>query len=501
MGRVETIQDLIKTNDYDAKVTVASTIDSILDGQNRLRERPQVEIPWESPRTYLGWGADSIVCRGSADFDSFNDETLAEILTDFKTHEMLRTGSEYTIGDYPSLRKKAEAEVESLSWEDARKESLRRIRNSFSKNQGSYRCVVYISKKNVEKKSGKPRRYLHTEWLLGLQHEHLIGIVHAFISDHHVIQLAEWGGDRRWETLSLEDKVRVTSHVCEGLSYLHHLGVLHRDIKPDNVLITGTKNLQGKLCDFSRIDLKPLKDKGFVTKTEIGVGVGTRGFIAPEQAKGRATPLSDVYGVGALLYCYMTEQPPADQVEGLAKSQDPLLAKQYDDTKLAQNLKYIIAGCLQQTPSNRYRSVSEVKQDLDDVLNGKRPANYHALLDHLIKNRQIINRNEYVDNVFSEKSHFEENQLTAELVASKTAKPSEQPAESGIDVSPVQPEPVSRKKLSCLRVLVYSALTAGLITGGVIYSNPGGFGSIIAEKAVELYDSCQSKIREQFKKF
>jgi len=117
---------------------------------------------------------------------------------------------------------------------------------------------------------------------------------------------------------SLQDRIRngpmdpweaakVCAKVGAAISYAHQQGVIHRDLKPANVLLD--QNDMPKVTDFGLA--KQVESEGDLTRT--GVVMGTPGYMPPEQASGDTTsvgPPSDVYSLGAILYCLLTGRPP-----------------------------------------------------------------------------------------------------------------------------------------------------------------------------------------------
>ena len=133
--------------------------------------------------------------------------------------------------------------------------------------------------------------------------------------------------------LPVSKAVEYGVQICQGLDAIHARGIVHRDLKPDNVFLT--RSGQIKILDFGLAKLGPrgmgILDGGCEarTATEPGLLVGTCGYMAPEQARGRpADPRSDIFSVGAVLYEMLSGrrafagQTPADTLAALL-TQDP----------------------------------------------------------------------------------------------------------------------------------------------------------------------------------
>src|SRR5213595_2522277 len=170
----------------------------------------------------------------------------------------------------------------------------------------------------------------------------------------------------------LRECVRLMAKVGRAVQYAHEHGVLHRDLKPGNILLDG----QGEpfVTDFGLA--KWLDTTTDLTRTL--TIFGTPGYIAPEQAKGPAaklTPAADVYSLGALLFNLFTGRPPFLGEHALAviqqASEKPApklrsLARAFD-----RDLETICARCLEREPQARYRSAGDLAIDLERWLEGR----------------------------------------------------------------------------------------------------------------------------------
>jgi hypothetical protein len=107
------------------------------------------------------------------------------------------------------------------------------------------------------------------------------------------------------QKLDLAQKVDVVIQVCDAVDYMHQRGVVHREIKPRNIVLS--RDLQVTLLDSGLARSTTMEDTSF---TQVGVAVGDLTYMAPEQAKGRCDQRSDVYSLGAVLYEMVMEEPP-----------------------------------------------------------------------------------------------------------------------------------------------------------------------------------------------
>jgi len=161
----------------------------------------------------------------------------------------------------------------------------------------------------------------------------------------------------------------VMTELCSALSAVHEAGVVHRDLKGSNVVvIEGDGGLHAKLLDFGVAKL--LDEDNKLTRT--GTPVGTPGYMAPEQILGQIVgPPTDVYALGILLFQMLTARHPFAaksvlDVEALHLSAPP--PRVSDFASVPEALSDVIVRCLAKAPSDRYPSVEELLEDLQDAV-------------------------------------------------------------------------------------------------------------------------------------
>jgi serine/threonine protein kinase len=189
------------------------------------------------------------------------------------------------------------------------------------------------------------------------------------------MKLAEKGSLHE-NAASLRDKprkcVQLMAKVARAVDYAHSRGVLHRDIKPGNILL----NDQGEplVSDFG---LAKLLD-GNNDLTRSLTTFGTAGFIAPEQAGdgvGDLTPAADVYSLGAVLFNVLAGRPPflgsnpVSVIRQASETQAPKLRSLAPS--LDRDLETICARCLERDPKVRYQSAGDLAADLERWLEGQ----------------------------------------------------------------------------------------------------------------------------------
>jgi serine/threonine protein kinase len=166
--------------------------------------------------------------------------------------------------------------------------------------------------------------------------------------------------------------VQLMAKVARAVDYAHSRGVLHRDLKPGNILL----NDQGEplVSDFG---LAKLLD-GNNDLTRSLTTFGTAGYIAPEQAGGAAadfTPAADVYSLGAVLFNVLAGRPPflgsnpVSVIRQASETQAPKLRSLAPS--LDRDLETICARCLERDPKARYQSAGDLAADLERWLDGR----------------------------------------------------------------------------------------------------------------------------------
>ena len=173
----------------------------------------------------------------------------------------------------------------------------------------------------------------------------------------------------RREPMPIRGAVELIAKVARTVHYAHEHGILHRDIKPGNILLD--KNGEPHLTDFGLARL--LDTQSSVTRT-IDV-LGTPSYMAPEQAAGETTKLSkatDVYGLGAVLYQLLTGQPPfaggtTYETIRLLRDTEPRPPRLLNP-KVDRDLSTICLKCLEKDPQGRYSSALALAEDLEHWL-------------------------------------------------------------------------------------------------------------------------------------
>jgi serine/threonine protein kinase len=159
--------------------------------------------------------------------------------------------------------------------------------------------------------------------------------------------------------------------ISEAIAYAHDRGVIHRDLKPANILLD--RGDEPRVTDFGLAR----RTQGYASLTQIGVILGTPSFMPPEQAVGNVDSvgtLSDLYSLGAILYCMLTGVPPfqgKSSVDVLIQVvEHTLVPPRSINAEIPSDLELICLKCMEKNADNRYQSCRHLCDDLDNFLNG-----------------------------------------------------------------------------------------------------------------------------------
>jgi tetratricopeptide (TPR) repeat protein/predicted Ser/Thr protein kinase len=186
--------------------------------------------------------------------------------------------------------------------------------------------------------------------------------------------LDRWCARRR---PALREQLRLLLEVARAVDYAHQQGVIHRDLKPGNVLVTPAG--VAKITDFGlakRLDQEAAPPAGGATRT--GVILGTPNYLAPEQAgsaSGAVGPATDVYALGAILYELLTGRPPFRGATLLEALEQVRSAESVPPSRLhpqlPRDLETVCLKALAKEPGRRYATAAALAADLDNFLLGR----------------------------------------------------------------------------------------------------------------------------------
>ncbi|HKS46639.1 MAG TPA: Stk1 family PASTA domain-containing Ser/Thr kinase [Amycolatopsis sp.] len=174
--------------------------------------------------------------------------------------------------------------------------------------------------------------------------------------------------------LSEKRAMEVMADVCAALDFSHRHAIVHRDVKPANIMITDQGAV--KVMDFG---IARAMHDGQASMTQTAAVIGTAQYLSPEQARGEGVDArSDVYAAGCVLYELLTGEPPftGDSPVAVAYQhvrEDPK-APSTVNPAVSPALDAIVLKALAKGPANRYQSAAEMRSDMVRVLSGQRPS-------------------------------------------------------------------------------------------------------------------------------
>ncbi len=205
----------------------------------------------------------------------------------------------------------------------------------------------YILKFIPVDEESRSRPYIVTEYLRGYTLSHLLNSVRP---------------------MPEKDAVSLAARICEALSYMHEHGVVHRDLKPQNIMLCYDGTI--RIMDFG---IARAKEGRRITFTGFTPAVGTPDYMAPEQVKGkRGDERTDIYSLGAMLYEMVVGVAPFEGesdnpfvIMNARVTGDPV-APRKRNSNVSPQVEEIILHAMERDPKNRYQSAAAMKAELDN---------------------------------------------------------------------------------------------------------------------------------------
>jgi eukaryotic-like serine/threonine-protein kinase len=192
--------------------------------------------------------------------------------------------------------------------------------------------------------------------------------------------------------LAPERALELTAGVLDALACSHTAGIIHRDIKPGNVMLTGARTV--KVADFGIA--RAVSDTSG-TATMAGTVIGTAQYLSPEQGRGESADVrSDLYSVGCMLYELLAGEPPfsGDTMVSIVFQHisEPATAPSVVNPDISADIDAIVLKALAKDPDDRYQSAAEMKADVESVLSGHPPAATALLSTALISSAEAADK-------------------------------------------------------------------------------------------------------------
>lgn len=182
--------------------------------------------------------------------------------------------------------------------------------------------------------------------------------------------------------IDLARALAVLVQICDGLAAAHQVGVIHRDLKPDNIVIVPTPDgaEQVKLLDFGVAKLVNREDEDVGFQTAAGSVIGTPAYMSPEQAGGMVVDgRSDIYSLGAIMYEMFCGQPMfrgrsfGEYVRKHLTEMPPLPRTTAGGYQIDPRLELVILRCIEKSPDARFTAIAELRESLLGLLGGESP--------------------------------------------------------------------------------------------------------------------------------
>jgi eukaryotic-like serine/threonine-protein kinase len=303
---------------------------------------------------------------------------------------------------------------------------------------------------------------------------------------------------QRQGPLGAEETAEIGAQSCAGLDYAHRRGIIHRDVKPGNLMVVGGPvgggEMTVKLTDFG---IARAVEQTRIT--QVGSVVGTAAYLSPEQVRGEeATPATDVYALGVVLYQFLTGRLPYEgstlaELAVRQQNERPLPPSTYNDA-VPETLGAAVLRALEGDPNRRYASASELAGGLALGLQGEDvtlPLEEGAATTRVLGAETAATR------------HLDQ---TARTEYRPAPSPTRRPEPRVAPPPPVaRPAPVQQKRSAFSRfarfvlVLVALVLIAAAVAAAVIYTTDKATGVKVKEVAGDTVGKVVEELDELVK--
>ena len=235
-------------------------------------------------------------------------------------------------------------------------------------------AIKTLSKQFAKKQDFVVRFLREAKAMARLQHPNVVQVYAADSAEgiyYVAIEYVDGQSMQDWmnqlKRLSVADAARVILVCADALRHAHELNMIHRDVKPDNILVTS--NGVVKVSDFGLA--KAIGEDTSVTQT--GTGLGTPLYMAPEQARNakRVDNRSDIYALGATLYYFLTGTHPFSGESTLelilAKERGTFTPARKHNPAVPERLDFLIDKMMARKPEHRYADCGEIIRDLENM--------------------------------------------------------------------------------------------------------------------------------------
>jgi serine/threonine protein kinase len=302
---------------------------------------------------------------------------------------------------------------------------------------------------------------------------------------------------QRQGPLDGDTTAEIGAQACAGLDYAHRRGIIHRDVKPGNLMVfggpVGGGEMTVKLTDFG---IARAVEQTRIT--QVGSVVGTAAYLSPEQVRGEeATPATDVYALGVVLYQFLTGRLPYEgstlaELAVRQQNERPLPPSTYND-EVPEALGAAVLRALEGDPSRRYASASELAGGLQLGLQGE---------DVTLPFGDDNTPTQMLGGETAATRHLDQTAQTEYRPApSQTRRPVARAPQPPPPVAPQHPVQAQQKRSAFSRfarfvmALVALVLIAAAVAAAVIYTTDRA----TSVKATEVAGNTVDKVVEEFK--
>ena len=257
-----------------------------------------------------------------------------------------------------------------------------------------------VAVKVLPKRSGENREFVERFYKEGraaarLSHNNIVQAIDVGSSPdgHHYFAMEYIEGKTLYDVMqpppvgegkafSEEDALDIGIQICDALAHAHQRGLIHRDVKPKNIILTP----QG-VAKLTDLGLARATDDKEAAESEAGKAYGTPYYISPEQIRGDVDIdyRTDIYSLGATLYHLVTGRPPFDGETPSAVMhkhlKQPLVPADHINTNLSAGIGEIIDVAMAKNREERYRRTEEMLEDLQSVRRGEAPQHARRSVD------------------------------------------------------------------------------------------------------------------------
>ena len=238
-------------------------------------------------------------------------------------------------------------------------------------------AIKILRQEDVQHGNAASRLLAEALVLARLNHPGIVGYIdHGMTPNGQPFLVMQWlpGEDLahrlRYRPLRLQETLALVTTIAQALAYVHQQGVIHRDVKPSNIMLCDGLPERAVLIDFG----VARRDSSHARLTATGVVVGTLEYMAPEQADGgrELTFAADVYGLGVVLFECLSGQSPAvvDRATAIGSSgwSGPMQSLAVLRPELPGSLCALVARMLSAEPTARPQDAAQVLRELDSIV-------------------------------------------------------------------------------------------------------------------------------------